>query len=112
MADDLLHVFWHDDALRHDTGSGLFDGVPSLRIDRDAGEELIRVGPCNVEYIVVADQKVRVCLIESAVLVVDPIHAEEHGLLNMVRGTQFDEQIVEIFPVRFPRVRRRQLVFP
>jgi acetoin utilization deacetylase AcuC-like enzyme len=33
MADDLLHVFWHDDALRHDTGSGLFDGVPSPLIE-------------------------------------------------------------------------------
>jgi len=90
----------------------LFDGVPSLRIDRDAGEELIRVGPCDVEYIVVADEKVCVRLVEAAILVVDPIHAEEYGLLNMVGGAQFGEQIVEIFPVRFPRVHRRQLVFP
>jgi hypothetical protein len=45
-------------------------------------------------------------------LVIDPIHTEEDGLLNMVRGAQFVAQIVEVFPVRFPRVRWRQLVFP
>jgi acetoin utilization deacetylase AcuC-like enzyme len=33
MADHPLHVFWHDDALRHDTGSGVFDGLPSPLIE-------------------------------------------------------------------------------
>jgi len=33
MAERPLHVFWHDDALRHDTGSGVFDGVPSPLIE-------------------------------------------------------------------------------
>jgi hypothetical protein len=37
----------------HQCGAGigatmdLFDGVTSLRIDRDAGEELIRIGSCD-----------------------------------------------------------------
>ena len=38
------------------------------------------IGPRGLQHIVVADQKIRVCLIEPAILVVDPIHAEEHGL--------------------------------
>src|SRR4029079_1365482 len=111
---ELLRV-WED---LHQCGAGIgatmdfFDGVPSLRIDRDAGEELIRVGPCNVEYIVVADEKVCVRLVEAAVLVVHAVHTKEYGSLNMVGGAQFGEQIVEIFPVRFPRVCRGQLVFP
>jgi acetoin utilization deacetylase AcuC-like enzyme len=33
MPESPLHVFWHDDALRHDTGSGVFDGVPSPLIE-------------------------------------------------------------------------------
>jgi acetoin utilization deacetylase AcuC-like enzyme len=33
MAEPLIHVFWHDDALRHDTGAGVFDGVPSPLIE-------------------------------------------------------------------------------
>src|SRR5947199_8119017 len=33
MPESPLYVFWHDDALRHDTGSGLFDGVPSPLIE-------------------------------------------------------------------------------
>ena len=60
-----------------------FDRVPSLRIDRDAGEKFIRVGPRGFEHIVVTDQEIRVCLIEPAILVVDPVHAEEHGFLDV-----------------------------
>ena len=33
MPESPLHVFWHDDALRHDTGSGVFDGVASPLIE-------------------------------------------------------------------------------
>jgi acetoin utilization deacetylase AcuC-like enzyme len=33
MADDHLHVFWHKDALRHDTGSGVFEHPPSPLIE-------------------------------------------------------------------------------
>src|SRR4029079_14217245 len=111
---ELLRV--REDLHQCGTGIGatmdLFDGVPSLRIDRDAGEEFIRMGPRGLEHMVVADEKVCVRLVEPAVLVVHAVHTKEYGALNMAGGTQFDEQIVEIFPVRFPRVRRRQLVFP
>ena len=48
----------------------------------------------------------------TAGLVVEAIHAEEHGFLHMAGGAQFGEQIVEIFLVGFARVRRRQVVFP
>ena len=70
-------------------GSGIgatmdfFDCVPSLRINRDAGEEFIRVGPRGLDDIFVADQEIRFCLIEPAVLVVDPVHAEDHGFLDV-----------------------------
>ncbi len=73
----------------HQCGSGIgatmdfFDCVPSLRIDRDAREEFIRVGPRGPENIVVADQEIRVCLIEPAILVVDPVHAEDYGFLDV-----------------------------
>jgi hypothetical protein len=80
--------------------------------DRDAGEEFVWIGARRFEDIVVADEKVRVGLIEPAVVVVDPVHAEEYSFLDMAGGAQFGEQIVEVFPVRFPWVRRRQLVFP
>ena len=33
MPDFHLHVFWHDDALLHDTGSGVFEGPPSPLIE-------------------------------------------------------------------------------
>jgi len=33
MADPDLHVFWHDDALLHDTGSGVFESPPSPLIE-------------------------------------------------------------------------------
>src|SRR4051812_36202521 len=33
MSDQPLHVFWHDDALAHDTGSGVFEHVPSPLIE-------------------------------------------------------------------------------
>ena len=36
MADPDLHVFWHDDALLHDTGSGVFE-QPALAADRGVG---------------------------------------------------------------------------
>ncbi len=59
------------------------DGVASLGINRDACEEFIRVGPRGFEHIVVADEKIRLDLIEAAILVVDPIHSEQHGLLDV-----------------------------
>src|SRR5687767_9607711 len=102
----------------HQYGSGIgaamnfFDGVLSLRINRDAGEELIRVSPGGLQHIIVADQKIRVCLIEPAVLIVDPIHTEEYGLLNMMRGAQFGKQIVEVLTIGFLWVRGRQFVLP
>jgi len=73
----------------HQCGSGIgtamdfFDGILSLRIDRDAGEKFIWIALRGFQHVVVADQKIRVCLIQPAVLVVDPIHAEEDSLLNM-----------------------------
>ena len=82
---ELLRV-WED---LHQCGSGIgatmhfVDRVPPLRIDRDAGEEFIRVGPRGLEHIVVADEEIRLGLIEATILVVDPIHAEEHGLLDV-----------------------------
>src|SRR6478752_3716458 len=33
MADPDLHVYWHDDALLHDTGSGVFESPPSPLIE-------------------------------------------------------------------------------
>ena len=33
MSDQQLHVFWHDDALAHDTGSGVFEHPPSPLIE-------------------------------------------------------------------------------
>jgi len=82
---ELLRV-WED---LHQCGAAIgatmdfFDCIPSLRIDRDAGEEFIRVGPRGLEHIVVADQEIRMGLIEAAVLVIDPIHAEDHGFLDV-----------------------------
>ena len=55
------------------------------------------MGLRGLEHIIVADQEIRVCLIEPSVLVVDPIHAEEYGLLNMTRRAQFAEEVVEVF---------------
>jgi len=96
----------------HQCGSGIgatmdfFDCVPSLRIDRDPSEEFIRVGPCGLEHIVVTDEKIRLGLIEAAILVVDPVHAEKYGFLNMAGGAQFGEEMVEVFPVGLARVSR------
>src|SRR6476660_6215166 len=33
MSDQPLHVFWHDDALAHHTGSGVFEHPPSPLIE-------------------------------------------------------------------------------
>ena len=33
MADPTLDVFWHDDVLLHDTGSGVFEHDPSPLIE-------------------------------------------------------------------------------
>src|SRR5205085_10781420 len=33
MPDPALHVLWHDDALLHDTGAGVFDHPPSPLIE-------------------------------------------------------------------------------
>ncbi len=52
------------------------------------------------------------CLIEPPVLVVDPIHAEEYGLLNMTRRAQFAEEIVEVFPIGLFWLVRVERVFP
>src|SRR5713101_9059807 len=80
---------------------------------RSATHGLQLRGPISgLEHIVVADEKVRVGLVQPAVVVVAPVHAEEYGLLHMAGGAQFGEQLVEVFPIRFPWVRRRQWVFP
>ena len=51
-------------------------------------------------------------LIEPPVLVVDPIHAEEYGLLNMTRRAQFAEEIAEVFPIGLFWLVRVERVFP
>ena len=70
------------------------------------------MGLLGLEHIIVADQEIRVCLIEPPVLVVDPIHAEEYGLLNMTRRAQFAEEIVEVFPLGLLWLVRVERVFP
>ncbi len=70
------------------------------------------MGLRGLEHIIVADQEIRVCLIEPPVLVVDPIHAEEYDLLNMTRRAQFAEEIVEVFPIGFLWLVRVERVFP
>ena len=80
---------------------------------RSATNGLQLRGPISgLEHIVVADEKVRVGLVQPAVVVVAPVDAAEYGFLHMAGGAQFCEQIVEVFPIRFPWVRRRQWVFP
>ncbi len=88
------------------------DGVTPLGVNRHACKQFVRVCLNGLEDVIVADQKVCLLAVEPAVLIVDPIHAEDHGLADMTRRAQFSEQIVEIFPVRFPWFRRRQFVFP
>ena len=51
-------------------------------------------------------------LIEPAVLVVDPIHAQEYGFLHMARGAELCQQVVEIFLIGFARLFRSKLVLP
>ena len=63
-----------------------------------------------LEHIIVADQEIRVCLIEPPVLVVDPIHAEEYGLLNMTRRAQFRQQVAERFLIGLSRLIGVELV--
>ena len=70
------------------------------------------MGLLGLEHIIVADQEIRVCLIEPPVLVVDPIHAEEYGLLNMTRRAQFAEEIVEVFPIGLFWLVRVERMFP
>ena len=70
------------------------------------------MGLRGFDHIIVADQEIRVRLIEPAILVVDPIHAEEYGLSNMTRRAQFRQQIVEVFLIGFPRLVLRELVLP
>ena len=40
MADPTLDVFWHDDVLLHDTGSGVFEHDPSPLIEVSELQEL------------------------------------------------------------------------
>ena len=51
-------------------------------------------------------------LIEPPVLVVDPIHAEEYGLLNLTRRAQFPQQVAERFLIGLSRLIRVERVFP
>jgi len=67
------------------------DCIPPLRIDRYPGEEVMWMGPRDLEDMVVADQELRVCRIEAAVPFVDPIHTEDDGLLHMAGGAQLGE---------------------
>src|SRR6185295_4541686 len=81
-----------------------FDCVTALRIDRDACEKLMPVSLGSFEHIVVVDEKISVSLIEVAIPVVDSVHTEQHGLLNMTGGAEFGEEIIQILLVCFPWV--------
>ena len=70
------------------------------------------MGLRGLEHIIVTDEKIRVRLIGPTILVVDPIHAEEYGLLNMTRRAQFAEEIVEVFPIGLLWLVRVERVFP
>jgi len=59
------------------------DGIPPLRIDRDARQELSGMGLGGLEDMVVADEKVGVCLIVTPVVVIRAVHAEQHGLVDV-----------------------------
>jgi hypothetical protein len=70
------------------------------------------MGLRGVDHIIVADQEIRVPLIEPAILVVDPVHAEEYGLSNVTRRTQFGKQIVEMFLIGLSWFVDVELVLP
>ena len=57
MADPDLHVYWHDDALLHDTGSGVFESPPSPLI------EVSELHPENDVRI----RNIRSCLLEGPI---------------------------------------------
>ncbi len=59
------------------------DGIPPLRIDRGARQEFSGMGLRGLEDIVVADEKVGVCLIVAPVVVIGAVHAEQHGLVDV-----------------------------
>ena len=98
---------FHKHSPRIGAAMDFVDGVTSLGVDRDACEQFVRVCLNGLEDVIVADQKVCMLAVEPAVLIVGPIHAEDHGLPDVTRRAQFSEQIAEVFPVRFPWFRRR-----
>jgi hypothetical protein len=59
-----------------------FDHILPLWVDRDSGWEFIGVSVHSLEHAIVADQKIRVGLIEPAVLIVYSIHTKDTAFLT------------------------------
>jgi hypothetical protein len=60
--------------------------VLSLRVDRRAGKKLVGIGLRDLQHVVVADEKLRMLSVKQAGLVVEPVHAEEYGFLDISGG--------------------------
>jgi len=60
--------------------------VFALRIDRRAGQKNIGMGLHGAEDVVIADEKVCMLAIEQAGLIVEPVHAKQHRLRDMLGG--------------------------